>query len=209
MHYFVGGGIASLAAAVFLIRDVQVAGCDIKIFEQLDQPGGSLDGSGGPTDGYLVRGGRMFEKNFVCTENLLRSISMQENPERSLWDDILAFNRDVPGSSTCRLVRAGSKADTSLGLSAQDILDFNLLLLRSERRLQGQTIDACFSQAVFCTNFWIMWSTMVSSQPCHSAVEMRRYLKRFMHLFPGFSRIEGILRTRYNQYDSIIAPIVA
>jgi oleate hydratase len=52
-----------------------------------------------------------------------------------------------------------------------------------------------------------MWSTMFSFQPWHSAIEMRRYLRRFIHLFPGFSRIKGILRTRYNQFDSIIAPV--
>ena len=207
-HYFVGGGIASLAAAVFLIRDAGVPGRDIRIFEQLDRPGGSLDGSGGPEEGYLVRGGRMFEKHFVCTADLLGTIPMPDAPEQTLWEDIIAFNRIVPGSSNCRLVRDGKKADMSLGLGAQDIFDLNRLLLHSEYRLQDRTIDSCFSQAFFETNFWVMWSTMFSFQPWHSATEMRRYLKRFIHLFPGFSRIAGILRTRYNQYDSMIAPIV-
>jgi oleate hydratase len=50
---------------------------------------------------------------------------------------------------------------------------------------------------------------MFSFQPWHALIEMRRYLRRFIHLFPGFTRIAGILRTRYNQYDSLIAPIVA
>jgi oleate hydratase len=208
MHYFVGGGIASLAAAVFLVRDVQVPGRDIKIFEQLEQVGGSLDGSGGLVNGYLVRGGRMFEEHFVCTADLLGSIPTPDDRKQSLWDDILAFNRTLPGSSKCRLVRAGKKADVSLGLGARDILKLNRMLLQSERGLQGQAIASCFSRDFFDTNFWIMWSTMFSFQPWHSAVEMRRYLKRFVHLFPGFSRIEGILRTRYNQYDSIITPIV-
>ena len=45
--YLVGGGIASLAAAAFLIRDADVPGCLITILEALDKPGGSLDGLGG------------------------------------------------------------------------------------------------------------------------------------------------------------------
>jgi oleate hydratase len=44
--YLIGGGIASLAAAAFLIRDGHVRGCDITILEALDKPGGSLDGAG-------------------------------------------------------------------------------------------------------------------------------------------------------------------
>ena len=208
MHYLVGGGIASLAAAVFLIRDAKVPGHNIQVFEQLDQIGGSLDGSGGPENGYLVRGGRMFEKHFACTTDLLSSIPLPDDLETSLWDDILAFNRVVPGSSNCRLVRGGKKADVSLGLSAQNILDINRLILHSEHMLQDKTIGSCFSRDFFDTNFWMMWSTMFSFQPWHSATEARRYLRRFIHLLPGFTRIKGILRTRYNQYDSIIAPIV-
>ena len=49
---------------------------------------------------------------------------------------------------------------------------------------------------------------MFSFQPWHSAIEMRRYLRRFIHLFPGFERIEGVLRTRYNQHNSIIVPML-
>jgi oleate hydratase len=49
---------------------------------------------------------------------------------------------------------------------------------------------------------------MFSFQSWHSVAEMRRYMRRFLHLLPGLSRIEGILRTRYNQYDSIVAPIL-
>lgn len=208
-HYLVGGGIASLATAVFLIRDAKVPGQNIQIFEALDRPGGSLDGSGDPARGYLVRGGRMFEPHFACTFDLLSSIPSMDNPGQSVTDDILAFNRAVPGSSNCRMVRGGEKADVSrLGLGLRDILNLNRLLLRSERRLEGRTIGSCFSRSFFDTNFWLMWSTMFSFQPWHSAIEMRRYLRRFIHLFPGFRRIEGILRTRYNQYDSIISPIV-
>ena len=206
-HYLVGGGIASLAAAVFLVRDAGVLGRHITIFEEFDRLGGSLDGSGDPTTGYLVRGGRMFEPNFVCTADLLSSIPMPEKLDRSLWEDILLFNQDVPGSSNCRLVRGGQPVGTDLGVSRTHIVELNQLLLKSEQQLQGETIGSCFSRDFFDSNFWIMWSTMFSFQPWHSAIEMRRYLRRFIHLFPGFTRIEGILRTRYNQYDSIIAPM--
>ena len=56
--YLVGGGIASMAAAAFLIRDGDVLGRDITIIEESDVIGGSLDGSGSPEkDPMRVDGG--------------------------------------------------------------------------------------------------------------------------------------------------------
>ena len=117
----------------------------------------------------------------------------------------------VPGRGECRIVRDGQKAEDrySLGLGPEEIVALNRLLLTPEGRLDGRSIEDWFVPAFFGTNFWIMWSTMFSFQPWHSVAEMRRYMRRFLHLFPGLSRIEGILRTRYNQYDSIVGPILA
>ena len=42
--YVVGGGIAAMAAAAFMIRDGDVIGSNITLFEQRNAPGGSLDG---------------------------------------------------------------------------------------------------------------------------------------------------------------------
>jgi oleate hydratase len=72
--YLIGGGIASLAAAAFLIRDAEVPGRNIVILEQLDRLGGSLDGAGSAEDGYVLRGGRMIESKYVCTYDLFSSI---------------------------------------------------------------------------------------------------------------------------------------
>lgn len=208
-HYMVGGGIAALAAAVLLVRNGGIAGKQIVIFEHRGMLGGSLDGAGDAETGYLTRGGRMFEPNFVCTLDLLGTIPAPDNPAITVRDDILAFNTMVRGWADCRLVRNAKKAEDRLllGLSPTDIVDLNRLLLMPERRLEGRSIESWFAPAFFETNFWIMWATMFSFQPWHSLAEIRRYMRRFLHLFPGLTRIAGILRTRYNQYDSIIAPI--
>ncbi|MEZ6000176.1 oleate hydratase [Hyphomonas sp.] len=208
-YYLAGGGIASLAAAVFLIRDAGVAGEQITLFEKEDRFGGSLDGSGDAEMGYLVRGGRMFEPNFVCTFDLLDAIPSGLPGGLSAKEDIFAFNRDVPGSSRCRIIRNGAKADTRLGLRLRDMRDLLRLTQADEKTLDGKAIDACFDADFFQSTFWIMWSTMFAFQTWHSAIELARYFKRFIHLFPGFTRMEGVLRTRFNQYDSMIAPIVA
>lgn len=56
--YLVGGGISSLAAAVYLINDGDFRGENIKIFEQSKKIGGSLDSQDlSSGDGYVMRGG--------------------------------------------------------------------------------------------------------------------------------------------------------
>jgi oleate hydratase len=210
-HYMVGGGIAALAAAVLLVRDGGVAGERITILEHRGAAGGSLDGAGDAASGYLNRGARIFEPQFVCTLDLLGAIPAPDDPAISVRDDILAFNRMVPGWSDCRLVRHGGKAEDRLrlGLGPAEIVALNRLLLTPEARLEGRTIEGWFAPSFFDTNLWIMWSTMFSFQPWHSVAEMQRYMRRFLHLFPGLTRLSGILRTRYNQYESIVAPICA
>lgn len=210
-HFMVGGGIASLTAAVLLVRDARVPGERITILEHQDAAGGSLDGSGDASSGYLTRGGRMFEPQCVCLLDVLKSIPAPDNPTISIRDDIFAFNRAVLPRSNCRLIREGRRAEDwlRLGLAPTDIVSLNRLLLARESAIEGRSIEDWFAASFFGTNFWIMWSTMFSFQPWHSLIEMRRYIKRFLHLFPGLTRLSGILRTRYNQYDSVVTPICA
>ena len=71
----VGGGIGSLAAAAFMIRDGNLPGGNISILETLPVMGGSLDGAGDPAGGYSLRGGRMFTNdNYECTWDLFKTI---------------------------------------------------------------------------------------------------------------------------------------
>ena len=56
--YIVGSGLASLAAACFLVRDAQMPGDHIHILEAMDIAGGACDGIFDPSRGYIMRGGR-------------------------------------------------------------------------------------------------------------------------------------------------------
>ena len=207
--YLIGGGVASLAAAVFLIRDADIPGAQIHILEGAGLPGGSLDGAGTAQSGYLIRGGRMFEKHFRCTFDLLDTIPTLEEPSRSVTQDIRLFTETVQTSSHARLVSAYQPIDAPpFELSPRDRFDLLRLILIPERWLADRTIADYFTADFFNSNFWCMWGSMFAFQSWHSLAEMRRYMRRFMHLMPGFSRLEGIHRTRYNQFDSIVRPLV-
>ena len=71
--YLIGGGIGSLAAAAFMIRDGGLPGENISILEAAPVMGGSLDGAGDPAAGYSMRGGRMLTTdNYECTWDLYK-----------------------------------------------------------------------------------------------------------------------------------------
>lgn len=207
--YIVGGGIAALSAAILLIRDKHLAGDQIHILEASRQTGGSLDGGGNPDSGYLVRGGRMFEAHFGCTFDLLQNIPSLINPNISVTEEIKQFTEAVVTSSKCRLVINGNRTDGPLfELAIGDKVKLLRLPYLSEKSLSTSSIEDYFTEAFFDTNFWIMWSTMFAFQRWHSLAECRRYMRRFMHLLPGFNRLQGIHRTELNQYESIVNPCI-
>lgn len=205
--YLVGGGIASLAAAAFLIRDGDVKGHNIEIIEESERIGGSLDASGNATDGYSMRGGRMFESKYLCTFDLFSSIPTLDESQ-TVTQEILQWNQTIKTASKSRFYRDGHRIDSpEFGLSHQDIVTLERLELEPEIMLARSTISDQFDASFFETNFWIMWCTTFAFQPWHSAVEFKRYLVRFTHMVSGFNTLSGIMRTVYNQYDSLVLPL--
>lgn len=208
--YLVGSGIASLSAAAFLIREGGFAGSDIVILEEQDRKGGSLDAAGSPETGYTMRGGRMFEVHFDCTYDLLCSIPSLDDPSKSVTEDTFAFHEDFAWDDHARLVDAAGKVvdSHSMGFSERDRLELVKCVGTPEKLLDGKRITDCFSEGFFRTDFWWMWCTTFAFEPWHSAIEFRRYLNRFVHLFKTFDSMSGIYRTRFNQYDSIVRPLL-
>ena len=105
--YLVGGGIGSLAAAAFMIRDGGLPGGNISILEAAATLGGSLDGIGDPEAGYSMRGGRMLTTdNYECTWDLYRSIPSLAHEGKSVFDETIEFNEKHVSNSLARLVNS-------------------------------------------------------------------------------------------------------
>jgi len=206
--YLVGGGIASLAAAAFLIRDGDILGQNITILEESNTLGGSLDGSGSPEKGYVLRGGRMLESKYLCTFDLFSSIPTLHGT-KTVTQEIFDWNEVLKTSSKSRLFRNGQRQIAPpFGLREHHIVTLERLALEPEFLLGRSSIDEQFDRDFFTTDFWFMWCTTFAFQPWHSAVEFKRYLVRFAHMVEGFNRLHGILRTVYNQYDSMVRPLL-
>ena len=159
--YLVGAGIANLACATLLIRDAGFDPRCIHLFEALDVSGGSLDGAGNPSDGYVIRGGRMFEPHFGCTFDLLREIPALDDSSRSVTEDILSFTTEILTSSNARLVAHGEPQQAPrYELSLQDKWDLLRLSQLDEDAMQGMRIEDYFRPHFFDTAVWVMWCTM-------------------------------------------------
>ncbi|MGB8886297.1 MAG: oleate hydratase [Candidatus Korobacteraceae bacterium] len=205
--YLVGGGIASMAAAAFLIRDADVPGHNITIFEESAKIGGSLDAAGSAADGYVMRGGRMIESKYLCTFDLFSSIPTLDE-SKTVTQEIFDWNETMKTASKSRLFRDGHRVDApKFGLSEKHILTIERLELEPEGMLGRSSIADQFDASFFETDFWFMWCTTFAFQPWHSAVEFKRYLGRFTHMVSGFNTLGGIMRTVYNQYDSMVRPL--
>jgi len=208
--YLSGGGIASLASAVFLIRDAHVPGKNIHIFEELNINGGSCDGSGSAENGYVVRGGRMLnDPAYECMWDLLDFIPSVTDPNKSVHEEIIEFKRIKPYSQARLVDQDGKIVDvSSMGFNNNDRLAMLKFAITPEETMGTSTINQWFPASLFKTNFWYMWATTFAFQPWHSAVEFKRYMMRFMHEFPRIHTLAGVTRTPYNQYDSLILPIL-
>ena len=208
--YLVGGGIGSLAAAAFMIRDGGMSGEDISILEALPLMGGSLDGAGDAAGGYSLRGGRMLTTdNYECTWDLFKSIPSLNHPGQSVFEETVEFNAQHKSHAQARLVdcRRAKVPVTSMGFSMQDRKELLKLSRADEASLGSQCITDWLSPAFFETKFWFMWATTFAFQPWHSAVEFKRYLHRFMLEFSRIETLAGVKRTIYNQYDSQVLPL--
>ncbi len=210
--FMIGSGIGSLAAAAFMIRDGGIPGNNITIFEAKPDYGGSLDGGGTADTGYTMRGGRMLTTdNYECTWALFKSIPSLEHPGKSVFDETVEFNEVMKSCSKARLIdRNFSIVDVkSMGFTMANRTELLVIAEASQEKLGSSRIRDWLSPEFFTTNFWYMWSTTFAFQPWHSAVEFKRYLHRFMKEFSRIETLAGVKRTIYNQFDSLVRPLVS
>lgn len=209
--YIVGAGLAGLAAAAFLVRDGQVPGNQIHVFEELGLPGGSMDGILNEQRGYIIRGGREMEPHFETLWDLFRSIPTLEDASVSVLDEFYWLNKADPSNSHTRVIeKRGNQlaSDGQLTLSRKAIEEIAKLVLTPESQLDNVKINQVFSDDFFKSNFWLYWSTMFAFEPWASAMEMRRYLLRFVHHVGTLQNMSALKFTKYNQYESLIKPLI-
>ena len=209
--YIIGTGLAALSAACYLVRDGQMKGERIHIFEKDSIPGGACDGFEYPGVGYVMRGGREMDNHFEVMWDLFRSIPSIETEGVSVLDEYYWLNKEDPNYSLCRAtVNRGQDAHTDKKFAVSDKAQMEIMRLffTPDEELYDKRIDEYFDDEVFDSNFWLYWRTMFAFENWHSALEMKRYIKRYIHHIGGLPDFTALRFTKYNQYESMILPMV-
>ena len=209
--YLVGTGLAALTAACYLVRDGQMKGEHIHLFEKGSIPGGACDGCQYPGIGYVMRGGREMDDHFEVMWDLFRSIPSLETEGASVLDEYYWLNKADPNYSLCRATEnrgQNAHTDGKFGLSDQGCMELIKLFFTPDEQLYDKRITDVFDAEVFSSNFWLYWRTMFAFENWHSALEMKLYLKRYIHHVGGLPDLRALRFTRYNQYESMILPMI-
>ncbi|AUJ32985.1 MAG: oleate hydratase [Liquorilactobacillus nagelii] len=225
----IGAGLANLAAAVYLIQEGHWNG-DAITFYSLDDHG-SNDGSTTSeaaddywsqqhplenTRGYLARGGRMLNyRTYVDLMDLLERIPSATESGLTAAQDTYEFDAAHPTFDKARLMEGGKGiiAAGHLGLNNTDRLLLTKLIMmpdEDEEKLDNISIAEYFKHSphIFQTNFWYMWETTFAFRLQSSAQELRRYMHQMIYEFTQIEHLVGVNRTRYNQFESIMLPLI-
>ena len=208
--YIIGTGLAGLSAAFYLLRDGQMKGEHIHLLEKLDLAGGSCDGRKDITKGFYMRGGREMDNHFECMWDMFRSVPSIETPNVSVLDEYYWLNKHDPNYSLCRAtINCGEDAHTDklFKLDKKSAMALSRLFITPEKELENKKISDVLPEEFWETNFWLYWQTMFAFQKWSSALEMKRYLCRYVHHIDGLPDFSALRFTKYNQYESMILPL--
>lgn len=209
--YIIGTGLAGLSAAFYLVRDGRMKGEHIHLLEKLDLAGGSCDGRKDVTKGFYMRGGREMDNHFECMWDMFRSVPSLETPDVSVLDEYYWLNKHDPNYSLCRAtVNCGEDAHTDklFKLDKKSAMALSKLFITKEKDLENKKISDVLPETFWETNFWLYWQTMFAFQKWSSALEMKRYLCRYVHHIDGLPDFSALRFTKYNQYESMILPLI-
>ena len=209
--YIIGTGLAGLTAAFYLVRDGQMKGEHVHLLEKLDLAGGSCDGRKDVTKGFYMRGGREMDNHFEVMWDVFRDVPSIETPNVSVLDEYYRLNKHDPNYSLCRATTDCGKdahTDKQFKLDKASALALSKLFMTPEDQLEDKKISDVLPDSFWSTNFWLYWQTMFAFQRWSSALEMKRYLCRYVHHIDGLPDFSALRFTKYNQYESMILPLV-
>ncbi len=208
--HIIGGGIAGLAAAAFLVDDAHMPGANVTVYDAAGTTGGAMDSAGEAETGYKPRGHRELHASHECLWYLCGKVPSIHTPGVTVLEETYDVNVHEPIHSNFRLMaRQGERHEVSGPLmSVEDGRKMLDLWLTPEEDLDGITLGDWFSPEFFNSVYWLCWSTMFAFWPYHSVMEARRYMLRYADLTgSNVGALEGILHPKYNEYHSFALPL--
>ena len=188
-----------------------MSGDRIHLLEKLELAGGSCDGRKDVTKGFFMRGGREMDNHFEVMWDMFRDVPSIETEGVSVLDEYYWLNKEDPNYSLCRASQnrgQNAHTDGKFNLDKKSAMALSKLFMTSEEELEDKKISDVLPDEFWNTNFWLYWQTMFAFQKWSSALEMKRYLCRYVHHIDGLPDFSALRFTKYNQYESMILPLV-
>jgi oleate hydratase len=98
--HIIGGGIAGLAAAAFLVDDAHMPGANVTVYEAAGATGGAMDSAGDAETGYKPRGHRELHPSHECLWYLSGKVPSIHTPGRRSWTRLTRSTSASPSIRT-------------------------------------------------------------------------------------------------------------
>lgn len=164
--WLIGSGVASLAAAVHLIKQAKVPAHRVHILDVHHGSGGGMEVSGNSTDGYVLHTGAQPYFHEDCVTDLLSMVPSLRHPDKTVWEDIAEYEQQTRpmDKAHTRVIRQSDnglcKVDMHrLHVGAKLRMDLIRFILDGEKLFDSQRISDVFAGAFFESDFWTLWSS--------------------------------------------------
>lgn len=205
--FCVGGGIAALAAAAFMIRDGERRGRDITVIEPSDAAARQFDSIGSARDIPVPSDAGTVGRKDPRTADLFASILTRDGMRSVRHDGFAGFGAATGWPLAC-LVSGGRRVTTpdfDLDPSQMDAIE---RLVRTPDAILGRSrVGDHFDDAFFATNFWSVWSASFAFQRWHGAAVFKRYIAEADHAPLGGGPFDDATRAVLDQEASLVPPL--
>lgn len=164
--WLIGSGVASLAAAVHLVKQAKVPADQVHILDVHHVSGGAMEVSGNSKDGYIYHTGAQPYFQEECVTNLLTMVPDPGHPEKTLWEAIKEherYTRPMNKAHTRAITQNEEglrRVDThKLPIGAKLRMDLIRFILENEKIFDLKKISDVFDTTFFESGFWTLWST--------------------------------------------------
>lgn len=207
--YFAGGGLAALSGAYYLIRDCNIPGEDIYIFEESGSIGGAFNVGGDAETGYVCTPPKLLSlRNHSNLMDMLGGLKSANLDDMSVKDEIVNFMNANPINENMRIADENGISVCGFGLDKNSIKRIKTLLAAKDYVVSEMTVDDYFDDCNFtASNLWILISSTYMLRNESSAAELKHVINCISGEIPELYTMKNVLRSQFNLQSTVISAL--
>lgn len=208
--YIIGGGLAGLSCAYYLIHDCEIPGECIHIFEDSSNPGGKYNIGGSITEGYICTTPALFSSKDKTLLSLLKNLPSSRFEDMTVFEEISNYSSTFPINEKKRLAGKKGKSETRFKISILSLTRIKSLICERDENLADISIEKYFSRCkeFLKSNLWELISSGYYMKKSSSVLELKYILKSYASNFLDLFNMKTTIRSQYNMQETVINPLV-